>query len=109
MRVRAREPIAAIALLASGALPLAAEGQGMTIPPRRVEIATYTCGQFSETAMGEGRDRILIYMNGYVDGSHKVTHWDADQVAKRIDEVLRICKDNPKLSLLDAFRRAWKR
>ena len=48
-------------------------------------------------------------MNGYVDGSHKATHWDAEQVGKRIDEVVRICKDNPKLSLLDAFRRAWKR
>jgi HdeA/HdeB family len=106
MRIRALDPIAATALLVSLVLPMSAEGQATDIPPRRVEIGAYLCGQFSGLTISEARDRILIYMNGYVDGSRKATHWDAEQAARRIDEVARICRDNPKLSLLEAFRRA---
>jgi len=108
MVVRALERIAVAALLGSLALPLPVEAQGVTVPPRKVDINKLTCEEFSSVGRGEERDRILIYMNGYLDGTRKATHWDAEQVAPRIEQVGRICRDNPKLSLLDAFRRAWK-
>jgi len=106
MVVRALERIVATALLASLALPLSAES--IEVPPRRVEINKFSCGEFSAVGMGEERDRVLIYMNGYHDGTRKTTVWEADKVGKRIDEVVRICKENPKLTVLDAFKRAWK-
>ena len=109
MRVRALERIAATALLASCALPMSTEAQGLKVPARKVEINKLTCEEFSAVGGGEERDRILIYMNGYLDGTRKAAHWDAEEIAPRIEQVVRICKDNPKLSLLDAFRRAWKR
>src|SRR5262245_58931887 len=106
MVVRALERIAATALLASLALPLSAAS--VEVPPRRVDLNKFSCEEFSAAGLGEERDRVLIYMNGYVDGTRKTTVWEAEKVGKRIDEVLRICKENPKLNLLDAFKRAWK-
>ena len=48
-------------------------------------------------------------MNGYLDGAHQATTWDAEVIGKRIDEVVRLCKSNPKSGLLDVFKRAWAR
>ena len=99
--------IATAALLAGLALPPAA--QSIEIPPRKVEINKFTCGDFSALATGEGRDRVLIYMNGYLDGTRKTAVWDAASAAARIDEVVRLCQQDPKLTLLNAFKRAWRR
>jgi hypothetical protein len=107
MVVRALERMAAAALLICVALPLPA--QSLDIPVRRVDVSKFSCGEFSALQMGEERDRILIYMNGYLDGTRKATIWDAAQIGPRIDEVVRLCKEQPKLSVLEAFRRAWKR
>jgi hypothetical protein len=107
MGVRSLKQMATFAWLASLALPLSA--QSAEIPPRKVEINKFTCAEFSALESGEGRDRVLIYMNGYLDGTRQAKHWEADQAAKRIDEVVRTCKADPKLSLLAAFKRAWSR
>lgn len=109
MVVRALARMAVTVLLGTLALPQPAAAQGVAVPPRKVEINKLTCQEFSSVGGGEERDRILIYMNGYLDGTRKATHWDAEQVAPRIEAVVRICRDNPKLTLLDAFKRAWKR
>jgi hypothetical protein len=106
MLVRALERIAGAALLVGLALPLPVEA--LDIPVRKVDITKFSCGEFSGVETGE-RDRILIYMNGYLDGTRKTTIWDAAQIGPRIDEVVRLCQEQPKLSLLDAFKRAWKR
>jgi hypothetical protein len=29
-------------------------------------------------------------------------------VGKRIEEVVRLCREDPKLTLLNAFKRAWR-
>jgi hypothetical protein len=99
--------LAPVALLAGLALPPSA--QSIEIPPRKVEINKFTCADFSALTTGEERDRVLIYMNGYLDGTRKTTVWDAAPVAARIDEVVRLCQQDPKLILLNAFKRAWAR
>ena len=99
--------IAAAALVTSGAL-LSPAG-ATDIPPTKVQVSTFTCDQFDKLSSGEERDRILIYMNGYVDGTRRATSWDAAVVGKRVDEVVRICKENPKLTLLAVFKRVWGR
>ncbi len=78
-------------------------------PIRRFEINKITCEEFTALTSGDERDRALIYMNGYLDGVQKATIWDADVVGKRIDEVVRLCRANPKSGLLEAFKRAWAR
>ncbi len=107
MGVWARERIAGAALLASAALVLSAEA-GLA-PLGKVEIKKFTCGEFAGIERAEERDWILIYMNGYLDGTQRTTTWDPEVVGKRIDEVIRICKANPKATLFDAFKRAWTR
>ena len=99
--------MATAALLAGLVLPPAA--QSIEIPPRKVEINKFTCGDFSALATGEERDRVLIYMNGYLDGTRTTAVWDAASVAARIDEVVRLCQQDPKLTLINAFKRAWQR
>lgn len=107
MVVRSLKRMATAALLAALALP--APGAALEIPPRKVEINTFTCGEFSSLATGEERDRVLIYMNGYLDGTRTTAVWDAASVAARIDEVVRLCQQDPKLTLINAFKRAWRR
>ena len=79
MVVPSLKRMAAIALLASLVLPSSA--QSIEIPPRKVEINKFTCGEFLALASGEERDRVLIYMNGYLDGTRKTAVWDAAPVA----------------------------
>jgi hypothetical protein len=107
MIVRSLKRVATVALLTGLALPPSAES--LEIPPRKVEIEKFTCGQFSSLETGQERDRVLIYMNGYLDGTRRVTVWDAAPVGKRIDEVVRLCQEDPKLTLMNAFKRAWRR
>jgi hypothetical protein len=97
--------MAAAALLVTAAPLLTAEAEQDT-PLRKFEVNKLTCGEL--TALGQRvREGMLVYMNGYVDGSRKATTWDAELVGKRIDEAMRICAANPKSTLLDAFNRAW--
>lgn len=89
-----------------GGLVLPAAG-GAQITPQRVEVAKFTCGEFLALS-GEQRDRVLIYFNGYLDGKSGTKVWADEVVGPRIDRVVAYCKATPTLSLLEAFRRAWK-
>ena len=96
-------------LVLAGA-PLVLMAAGVEAEPvRKFEINKVTCAEFTALTSGEERDRALVYMNGYLDGTKKATTWDAEVIGKRIDQVVSLCKANPKLGLLDAFKRAWSR
>ena len=99
--------VAAALLLVGTVLLLSAAAQ--VIPPGRIEVDKLTCNDLTTLVPRERHDRLLIYLNGYFDGIQKATTWDAELAGRRIDEVLRICKTNPKSTLLDAFKRAWAR
>jgi hypothetical protein len=107
MRVGRLELIAAAALLASVALPPSTVGA--ETPQHKFEIKTLTCERFAAVERPEVRERVLAYMNGYLDGVRKATVWDAEVVGKRVDEALRLCTANPKSTLFSAFERAWTR
>ncbi len=108
MDVGALKRIVAAALLASTVPLLSAEADQLILL-RKLEVDKLTCDEWAAVAHREQRERVLIYMNGYLDGTRKATIWDAEVVGKRIDEVMRICAANPKSTLLDAFSRAWTR
>jgi hypothetical protein len=108
MAVAKLELLAAAVLLASCALLLSAEGAPKS-PLRKFEIDKVTCDEFAAVERPELRERLLVYMNGYLDGMRKATIWDAEVVGQRIDEALRVCAANPKSTLLSAFERAWAR
>jgi hypothetical protein len=107
MRVGIERIAAVVSLAAAAFIPAAAAEAQLT--PRKIEIKTFTCDGLATLERGEQRDRVLIYLNGYLDGTRKATIWDEALVGKRIDEAMRLCKANPRLSLLEAFRRAWAR
>jgi HdeA/HdeB family len=97
--------IAAVALLATSTPLWSAAAQEP--PLRRLEINTFTCEQLAAVRHRLLHEALLVYMNGYLDGTRKATTWDAEVAGKRIEEALRICAANPKSTLLDAFSRAW--
>jgi HdeA/HdeB family len=109
MRVGVVERIAASVLLTSTVLLLQAEAdQQLQLPLRKLEINKITCGQV-RSVPEDAQTRILVYMNGYLDGTRRTTTWDAERTGKRIDEVLQVCDANPKSILLEVFKRAWNR
>jgi hypothetical protein len=45
---------------------------------------------------GEKRDRLLIYLNEYLDGMHKASTLDERVTGQRIDRALGVCKSKPE-------------
>jgi hypothetical protein len=99
--------VAAVAL-ASLAPPVSADAD-TTMPLRRLDLNTFTCQELAAVQPRILREAILVYMNGYFDGTRKATIWDAELVGRRIDEVMRLCAATPKSTLLEAFTRVWTR
>lgn len=97
--------IALTVLLATTASLSSAEAQ--ELPLRKLEITKFTCEELTAVRHRLLHESLLVYMNGYLDGTRKATTWDAEAAGKRIDEAMRICAANPKSTLLDAFNRAW--
>jgi len=81
-------------------------GDAQVAPPQSIDLATITCGD-ALALSGEQRDRLLVYLNGYLDGKAGTTVWVAQVVGARIDRALAECKTTPALPLLNAFARAW--
>jgi hypothetical protein len=98
--------IVAAVSLASIVPPVAAQGD-YGAPLRKLELNKFTCEELAAVPHRMVREGILVYMNGYVDGTQKAQTWDAEVAGKRIDEAMRLCTANPKSTVLDAFKRAW--
>ena len=81
---------------------------GAQIAPNRIDLAKFTCREFLALG-GEGRDRVLIYFNGYQDGKHGAKVWSDEVVGARVDRAIATCKATPTLPLMEAFGQAWKR
>ena len=80
----------------------------LNLTPRVVRIDMLTCQDFVSLS-GEQRDRLLIYLSGYLDGKQHATTWDERLTAERIDRALAECKSKPETPLLRAFADAWSR
>jgi hypothetical protein len=76
------------------------------VPPQVIQIDTFTCAELLAQE-GDERDRLLIYINGYLDGRRQQRTWNAEVVGKRIDRALVSCKANPSAGVLDTFAKAW--
>jgi len=53
--------------------------------------------------------RLLIYLNGYLDGTRRASTWDERLVGERIDRAIAECKLKPEAPLLRIFGDAWAR
>lgn len=80
----------------------------VNLTPRVVRIDMLTCQEFLSLS-GERRDRLLIYLTGYLDGKQQATTWDERLTGERIDRALAECKSKPETPLLRAFGDAWSR
>jgi len=79
-----------------------------SLTPRVIRIDMVTCQELLSLS-GEHRDRLLIYLNGYLDGKQQATIWDERVVGERIDRVFAACKAKPETPVVRAFADQWSR
>ena len=80
----------------------------ITPPPRVIRLDALTCGELVSLP-GDQRDRLLIYLNGYVDGMRRASTWEERLAGERIDRAMAECKLRPEAPLLRIFGDAWAR
>jgi hypothetical protein len=78
------------------------------LTPRVLRIDKLACQELLSLS-GEQRDRLLIYLSGYLDGKQHATTWDERLTGERIDRAVAACKSKPETPLLGAFADAWSR
>jgi len=108
---RGRKPGATSALAVAAVLValVAGEARGQVrVSPRVIQIDKVTCAELL-AEHGDVRDRLLIYLNGYLDGRRQQRTWDEAVVGQRIERALDRCKSNPSATVLDTFSKAWDR
>jgi hypothetical protein len=76
--------------------------------PRILQLDAITCRDV-QALTGEQRERLLIYLTGYLDGKRGATAWDEALTGQRIDRAVAACKATPDASLLRVFTEAWSR
>lgn len=80
----------------------------LSVNPRTIQLDTLTC-QDTLSLSREQRDRLLIYLNGYFDGTKGAKTWDEDVVGERIERAVAECESRPETPLLRVFADAWSR
>ena len=76
--------------------------------PRVIRLDTLTC-QDALSLPIERRERLLIYLNGYLDGRRGASSWEERLTGERLDRALGECKLQPRASALSTFTNAWTR
>jgi hypothetical protein len=80
----------------------------VSLTPRTIRLDTLTCQDLLPLS-GEQRDRLLIYLTGYLDGTHRASTYDERLAGERIDRAAAACKAKPETPLLRALADAWSR
>jgi HdeA/HdeB family len=76
--------------------------------PRRIEIDNLTCAELLAT-QNAARFRLLVYLNGYMNGLRGQKLWDEQVEGERIDQALSDCKAAPTRAALEVFSARWPR
>ena len=80
----------------------------LSLTPQTIKLDALTCQELLSLP-GERRDRLLIYLNGYLDSQQGTTTWEERLAGERIDRVVAACKSKPDALLLRVFTGAWSR
>jgi HdeA/HdeB family len=78
------------------------------VAPPRVEIDKFTCADLLALT-GEARYRLLVYLNGYMNGSRGQKVWVQQAEGARIDRAESECKAAPARTVLEVFTAVWSR
>jgi hypothetical protein len=78
------------------------------IIPRRIEVDKFTCADLLATK-DEARYRLLVYLNGYMNGLRGQKVWNEQTEGERIDRAMKECSTAPTKAVLDVFVSVWPR
>lgn len=82
--------------------------QPVSITPRTIQIDRLTCAELL-AEQGQTRDRLLIYLNGYINGVRGQKVWDEKVEGERIEQVMTECRAASTKPVLDVLRGLWPR
>jgi len=102
---RATTPGVVIVLLL---IAVSTGAQQVSITPRVMQLDRLTCADFLAQE-GEARNRLLIFLNGYMNGLRGQKVWDEKVEGERIDVAVKECKAAPTRLILDVFTALWPR
>jgi len=78
------------------------------VASQRIDIDKVTCAELLALS-GESRYRLLVYLNGYINGLRGQKVWEPQTEGERIDRGERECKAAPTRTVLDVFTAVWPR
>jgi hypothetical protein len=82
--------------------------QPVSLTPRTIQIDRLTCAELL-AEQGQTRDRLLIYLNGYINGVRGQKVWDEKVEGARIEQAVTECKAASTKPVLDVLRGLWPR
>src|SRR5262249_60360465 len=66
--------------------------------PRILQLDAITCREL-QALPGEKRDRLLIYLTGYLDGKQRGAAWEEAPTGRGIDRAVAACNASPDTAL----------
>jgi hypothetical protein len=78
------------------------------VTPRRIEIDKFTCSELLATK-DDARFRLLVYLNGYMNGMRGQKVWNEQTEGERIDRAVKECRAAPAKTALEVFTSVWPR
>ena len=91
---------ALVALLAGSTVAQVIQG--------RIEVDKLTCAELLATK-DDARFRLLVYLNGYMNGMRRQKVWNDQIEGERIDRAMKECKAAPAKTALEVFAGVWPR
>jgi hypothetical protein len=88
--------------------PVLTEAQPVSLTPRTIQVDRLTCAELL-AEQGQRRDRLLIYLNGYINGVRGQKVWDEKVEGERIEQAVTECKTASTKPVLDVLRGLWPR
>lgn len=95
-KLRFKEVFAAAVVVASTALPLAAQ---------TVDVSTITCADTAEMSP-EALQTVIIFIDGFTGGASEDPNLNFDRLGSDLDFVAAKCAENPEATLMDLMAEA---
>lgn len=95
-KLRLKEVMAAAVVVASSALPLAAQ---------TVDVSTITCADTVDMP-AEALQTVIIFIDGFTGGASDDPNLNFDRLASDLDFVAAKCGENPEASLMELMAEA---
>ena len=97
-----------LVLLCGATVLLLGGSTAAQVTPRTIEVDKLTCADLLSTK-DEARYRLLVYLNGYMNGLRGQKVWHEQTEGELIERAMKECSTAPTKAVLDVFDSLWPR